>query len=222
VARNVKAPLVGWFVCTAGLIVVALFAYDAGFAQRVDASVLARVVTVHGSHAETLANGLTFFGDLPALLLMTALACGIGWARRRPRRVAAAILVVAGANLTTQALKVALSHPRARELLGAEGVEWDGFPSGHVTAAASIAIAFAFVLPERLLPAVAALGACFVAAMGWAVLALNWHYPSDVVGGILVAASWGFAALALMRFVSGTRSRRPAHQLGSRAAISLK
>lgn len=220
-ARNVKAPLAGWFVCTAGLIVVALLAYGAGFAQRVDASVLARVMTVHGSHADTLAGGLTLFGDLPALLLMTALACGIGWARWRPQRVVAALVVVAGANLTTQALKVALSHPRARELLGAEGVEWDGFPSGHVTAAASIAIAFAFVLPERLLPVVAALGACFVAAMGWAVLALNWHYPSDVAGGVLVAASWGFAALALMRFVSGTHSRRPA-QLGRRAAISLK
>jgi hypothetical protein len=124
VARNVKAPLVGWLVCTAGLVVVALLAYDAAVAQRVDASVLARLVAERGSHAESLATGLTFFGDLPALLLMTALACGIGWARRRPLSVAAALMVVAGANLTTQALKVALSHPRARELLGAEGVEW--------------------------------------------------------------------------------------------------
>ena len=220
-ARNVKAPLAGWFVCTAGLVVVALLAYDMALAQRVDARVLARIVAEGGSGAESLASFLTFFGDLPALLAMTALACGIGWARRRPRNIAAALLVVAGANLTTQALKVALSHPRARELLGAENVTWDGFPSGHVTAAASIAIAFAFVVPARLLPVIAALGTCFVVAMGWSVLALNWHYPSDVVGGVLVASSWGFAALASMRLASGTRSRRPA-QLGSRAAISLK
>jgi membrane-associated phospholipid phosphatase len=71
-----------------------------------------------------------------------------------------------------------------------------------VTAAASIGIAFAFVVPARLLPAVAALGACFVVAMSWSVLALYWHYPSDVIGGVLVASSWGFAALASIRFVA--------------------
>lgn len=220
-ARNVKAPLAGWFVCTGGLILVALLAYGTGAAQRLDATVLARLVAERGSHAEALATGLTFFGNLPPLLLMTALACGIGWARRRPRSVAAALVVVAGANLTTQALKLALSHPRAREILGAENVAWDGFPSGHVTAVASLAIAFAFVVPQRLLPAVAVPGACFVAAMGWAVLALNWHYPSDVAGGVLVAGSWGFAVLASLRFAAAARSRRPA-QLGRRAAISLK
>jgi membrane-associated phospholipid phosphatase len=220
-ARSVKGPLAGWLACTAGLVVVALLAYDVAFAQRVDASVLTRLVVERGSGRESLASFLTFFGDLPTLLVMTALACGIGWARRLPRNAVAALVVVAGANLTTQALKVALSHPRARELLGAEGVEWDGFPSGHVTAAASIAIAFAFVMPRGLLPAVAALGTCFVVAMGWSVLALYWHYPSDVAGGILVAGSWGFAVLASMRFAAAARSHRPA-QLGSRAAISLK
>lgn len=220
-SRNAKAPLAGWFVCTAGLVVVALLAYDVALAQRADARVLARLVVEGGSRAESLASFLTFFGDLPALLAMAAIACGIGWVRRRPRSVAAALVVVAGANLTTQALKVALSHPRARELLGAENVTWDGFPSGHVTAAASIAIAFAFVVPPKLLAAVAVPGTCFVVAMGWSVLALNWHYPSDVAGGVLVASSWGFAALASMRLASGSRPRGPA-QLGSRAAISLK
>jgi membrane-associated phospholipid phosphatase len=219
VARNLKTPLAGWFVCTAGLIFVALLAYGTGSAQRIDSALLARLVTEPATRAGTLATGLTFFGNLPALLLLTGLACAIGWARGRPRRVAAALVVVAGANLTTQALKLALSHPGAREILGAENIAWDGFPSGHVTAAASLAIAFAFVVPERLLPSVAGLGACFAAAMGWAVLVLNWHYPSDVAGGILVAGSWGFAVLASLRFAAAARG--PA-QLGRRAAISLK
>ncbi len=118
--------------------------------------------------------------------------------RRSATKRLAALAVVAGANLTTQtASRSLLAHPRARQLLGADQLEWDGFPSGHATAAASIAIAFAFVVPARLLPAVAALGACLAAAMGWAVLVLNWHYPSDVVGGILVAGAWGFAVLAV-------------------------
>jgi undecaprenyl-diphosphatase len=221
VARNVKAPLAGWFACTAGLIVVALLAYGSGSVQRLDATVLARFVNESGPHSNSLASGLTLLGDPPALLLMLALACGIGWLRGQPRSVAAAVVVVAGANLTTQIFKLALAHPHARQLLGADQLAWDGFPSGHETAAASIAIAFAFVVPARLLPAVAALGACLTAAMGWSVLVLNWHYPSDVVGGVLVASAWGFAVLAAMRATEGRRSRR-APQLGRRAAISVK
>lgn len=220
-AKSVKAPLAGWFVCTAGLIATALLAYGSGSVQLLDATVLARFVNGSGPHSNSLANAITLLGDLPALLLMLALACGIGWLRGRPRSVIAAIAVVAGANLTTQVFKIALAHPHARQLLGADQLQWDGFPSGHETAAVSIAIAFAFVVPARLLPATAALGACLAAAMGWSVLVLNWHYPSDVVGGILVAGAWGFAVLASLRFAASLESREPA-QLGRRAAISLK
>jgi membrane-associated phospholipid phosphatase len=221
VAKSVKVPLVGWFACTVGLAAVALLAYGSDSVQRFDASVLARFVNGSGPHSNSLASTITLLGDLPALLLMLALACTVGWVRGRPRSIIAAIAVVAGANLTTQVFKLALAHPHARQLLGADQLEWDGFPSGHETAAVSIAIAIAFVVPARLLPAVAALGACLAAAMGWSVLVLNWHYPSDVVGGILVAGAWGFAVLASIRFVAGIDSRRPT-QLGSRAAISVK
>lgn len=220
-ARNVKAPLAGWFICTAGLIAVALLAYGSGSVQRLDASVLAKFVNGSGPHSNSLASAITVLGDPPALLLMLALACAVGWVRGRPRSIVAAVAVVAGANLTTQIFKLALAHPHARHLLGAEQLEWDGFPSGHETAAVSIAIAFALVVPGRLIPAVAALGACFAAAMGWSVLVLNWHYPSDVVGGVLVAGAWGFAVLASIRFAADLKSRRPA-QLGRREAISLK
>jgi membrane-associated phospholipid phosphatase len=221
VARNVKAPLAGWLACTAGLVAVALLAYGSGSVQRFDASVLARFVNGSGPHSNSLASAVTILGDPPALLVMLALACAVGWVRGRPRSVVAALAVVAGANLTTQIFKLALAHPHARQLLGADQLEWDGFPSGHETAVVSIAIAFAFVVPARLVPVVAALGACLAAAMGWSVLVLNWHYPSDVVGGILVAGAWGFAVLASIRFAAGLESRRPA-QLGSRAAISVK
>jgi membrane-associated phospholipid phosphatase len=53
-------------------------------------------------------------------------------------------------------------------------------------------------------------------------MALDWHYPSDVLGGILVAGGWGFAALAGLRVARGGGSRRQPLQLGSRAAISVK
>jgi membrane-associated phospholipid phosphatase len=184
--------------------------------------VLNHFMAASGSHAESLAGAIVPAGDVPALLLMLALAGAIGLARGRPRQAAAALIVVAGANLMTQALKVMLSaHPRLQAILGADQFRWDGFPSGHVTAVASIAVALAFVVPRRLLPAVAVTGTGLAIAMGWAVLALNWHYPTDVLGAIFVVGAWGFAALAGLRALEGRRYRR-APPLGRRPAISVK
>ena len=36
----------------------------------------------------------------------------------------------------------------------------------------------------------AALGAAFAVAVSYSFLTLGWHYPSDVLGGFLVAAIW--------------------------------
>jgi membrane-associated phospholipid phosphatase len=53
------------------------------------------------------------------------------------------------------------------------------------------------------------------------VMILAWHFPSDVLGGILVACGWGFAVLALRRAAEGSGSS-PRAQASSRPAISVK
>jgi membrane-associated phospholipid phosphatase len=118
-------------------------------------------------------------------------------------------------------LKVALAHPRVQSVLGDHQLGPVAFPSGHATAATSIAIAFAFVVPPDWRAAAAVIGACFVAAVGCSVMVLAWHFPSDVLGGILVASGWGFAVLALRRVAEGGGSERPV-QASSRPAISVK
>jgi membrane-associated phospholipid phosphatase len=206
--------------CAGGFVFLAALAYGSDAAQRLDAAVLARL-TESGSRTGSVAAGIAHLGDPAVLLLMLALACGIGLARRRPRGALAALAVAAGANLTAQLFKALLAHPRFQSALGAEQLASNTFPSGHVTAAASLAIAFLFVVPRdwRLLTALC--GAALVAAVGCSVMALSWHYPSDVLGGIVVAAGWGFAALAGLRASEAAPRRRP-RQLGRRAAISMK
>jgi membrane-associated phospholipid phosphatase len=64
-------------------------------------------------------------------------------------------------------------------------------PSGH--AMASLAAAGSMVLAvssSRHRTAVAALGAIVVAAYGFMLVARNWHYPSEVVAGWLLALAW--------------------------------
>jgi membrane-associated phospholipid phosphatase len=221
VPRNVRAPLAGCLACSGGLIALALLVYGSGAVQGIDRRVRDGLLAEHGSRAESLAGAIHHLGDPPALVLLTAVACGVGVARGKRPEVAAALAVVIGANLTTQLLKVLVSHPRFRAILGAEGFSWDGFPSGHTTAMASVTIAFAFVVPTRLRVIAAVLGACLTAAVGVSMVVLHRHFPSDIVGGFLVAGAWGFAALAVLRATrsSGPRQMR---QPAGRAAISVK
>jgi len=218
--RDVRAPLAGCLACAVGFAILAVAVHKSGSVEHFDAVMLGHFVE-RGSRTGSVAAGIVLLGDLAALLPLLAIACGIALARRRPRAALAALFVVAGANLTTQLFKALLAHPRFQALLGAEQIGANSFPSGHTTAVASLAIAYAFVVPREWRPAVALIGTGLVVAVGCSVMALDWHFPSDVLGGILVAAGWGFAALAILRATRGG-SRRRSFQLGSRAAISVK
>jgi membrane-associated phospholipid phosphatase len=199
-------------------MLLTLVAYGIDAAQRLDADLLARLSAREGSVPGTVAGAVVHLGDPLPLLALLAVACGTALARRRPLDALAAAAVVAGANLTTQILKVALAHPRYQPVLGDHQLGPVAFPSGHATAAASIAVAFALVVPPRLRRAVAPLAAGLALAVGCSVVVLFWHYPSDVLGGFVVAAGWGFAVLALARAGKAgrrpPRRRRPNSQLG--------
>lgn len=220
-ARNVRAPLAGCLACAAGFAILAVLIHKSGSVEHLDAILLGHFAE-RGSRTDSVAAGIVLLGDLGALLPLLALACAIALKRHRPYAALAAVFVVAGANLTTQLFKALLAHPRFEALLGYEQIGANSFPSGHTTAVASLVIAFAFVVPREWRPAVALIGTGLVIAIGCSVMALDWHYPSDVLGGILVAGGWGFAALAGLRAARGGGSRRQSLQLGSRAAISVK
>jgi len=97
---------------------------------------------------------------------------------------------VIGANLTTQVLKeVVLDRT---DLL--EGLFYplpNSFPSGHATAAASIAVALILVLPPLFRAPIVVLAAIVVAVVGVSTLVAGWHRMADAVGGSFVATAWG-------------------------------
>jgi membrane-associated phospholipid phosphatase len=222
VARRAKAPLAACLACVVALIGLTFLAYEVGPSERLDARLLSKLAAHGRSTAGDLAEGLAHLVDPLPLLVLLALACAIALRRGRPRDALAAVAVVLGANLTTQILKVLLAHPRYQPFLGAEQVSSTAFPSGHTTAAASIAIAFVLVAPPRLRGLVALLGAGFVAAVGCSVVVLDWHFPSDVAGGLLVAAGWGFAVLAALRVLDPRGDAAERVEGGYRAAIAVK
>jgi membrane-associated phospholipid phosphatase len=197
-AKRIGAPAAAWLACAASLVLLTLVAYGIDAAQRADARLLARISSHEGA-LESIAGPVAHLADPLPLLAMLLAACAVALFRRRPLDAIAAATVVAGANVTTQILKIALAHPRYQPVLGSDQLGPVAFPSGHATAAASIAIAWLFVVPREWLPLTAAVGAAFAAAVGLSIVVLAWHFPSDALGGYLVAAGWGFAVLALTR-----------------------
>lgn len=179
------------------LAVAAVAVWAAAFhseaAQDVDAWLLRAI----GS----LDNGpLEYFADVVVLAIQPVVygtlcvaVVALSLWRRGPALAAATALILAGANLTTQALKPALAEPRFHAMLD-EQIAAESWPSGHATASAALGLALVLVYPRLRIPA-----AVFALTIGVAVVLDFWHYPSDVLGGYLVAGAWAAAAAALVR-----------------------
>lgn len=197
--RNVKAPLLAAFACAAAIVPLAVASYSFGPAASFDRHLMFDLNRQVGP-AYDFAAAAVNLGDLGGLLVMLAAVCAIGLGFGRRREVLAAVVLVAGANVTTQVLKVVLEHTRSRAIEHGLSMPWStSFPSGHTTAAASIAVALLLVVPAGYRLLAAGVGAALTGAVGLAVVVLAWHYPSDVVGALLVVATWGLCAVAYLR-----------------------
>ena len=214
VSDRVKLPLAGCLACVLALALLAALAYGSARFGHADAVELSRLAGLEGTWVAPDARAIARLGDPGAQLALLALACLVGLWRRRPRRVAAAVALVVGANLTTQILKTALAHPRYHQLFGYRQVNEAAFPSGHSTAVAAMVFAWALVLPRSWRPAILIVGAALAVVVGAALVVLHRHFPSDVVGGWLVASGWLCAVVAGLRLDAGRLDECPSEPAG--------
>jgi|HubBroStandDraft_6_1064221.scaffolds.fasta_scaffold238999_2 undecaprenyl-diphosphatase len=131
------------------------------------------------------------------------------------RRCHAAVALIAvsslGAVLLVQSVKLLVNRPRPLDaLLDARGAS---FPSGHAGEALAFYGAVALVVMQtaerrwvRIATVVAA--AVLVLAVGFSRIALAVHYPSDVLGSVLLCGVW-LAATATVVSRAAARSQPP-------------
>jgi len=164
-----------------------------GPGQRLDNSAAESTTghTLSGGLGDVFLSGVS----LPILLGGVLLAVVIALVRRRPVEAVGVLVLMAGANLTTQVLKHALLD---RPDLGVTLDLANSFPSGHTTAAAGIAAVFVLVTAARWRPLVLLIGGVSAGLAGWATLTNGWHRPSDVVAAFGVVAAWYFFIRALL------------------------
>jgi membrane-associated phospholipid phosphatase len=200
--------------CALGVLVGGLLAFDWPPARARDAMSLAGFLTLRANpRLDSVATWITNAAATPLpFVLLGALLVMIALARRLSRLAAAVAIAIAGASATSELLKQALARPRHSDLGGlSHQISPASFPSGHATAAMSVALCAVLVAPPLFRPLAAVLGTALALAVGYSVLIVGWHYPSDVLGGFLVAGAWVSLALAVPWSREPTRrSRQPA------------
>jgi len=200
--------------CALGALAVWLAAFAVPVGQRLDGAAMAAFGAVVETRLQPSIQGAAgLAGLLPLLIVAAALVC-VALLRGRWLMAATVPVILLAANLFTQLAKPSLAHPRIVELSGIQGTYPASWPSGHSTVAMSLALCAVLVAGPRLRPYAAVLGAAYAIAVGYSLVALGWHLPSDVLGGFLVAATFtlfGAAALAALE------ARRPERVLAARA-----
>jgi membrane-associated phospholipid phosphatase len=189
-------------LCVAGLCLAALaltwvVAALVPATHYKDAVALYRFTLLGGPRLDEIARALLALLEPIAYTVWAIVLVVIALRRRGPQLALAVALVLACAPLIAEALKPLLAHPHA--FVGDTSVGAASWPSGHATAATVLVLCAVLVVPERLRPAVAAFGLLFMAAIGFSLVMLAWHLPSDVLGGYLLGTFCTALALAWVR-----------------------
>jgi membrane-associated phospholipid phosphatase len=187
-----------------------LAAFHVGFVERADQTVLLAFYnfTFLYAHHGNAARFVVSLCDPARAVYLAAVPVLVALARRRAQDACAVLVLLAGAGVTTLVLKHVLPEPRVVAFLGVPSpVPYPRFPSGHSTVAMSLVLALTLVAPARLRPLIAGLGAVFAAAVGYSLLVLGSHFPTDVFGGFLVAATWSLLTAAALFVLDGRRGR---------------
>jgi membrane-associated phospholipid phosphatase len=184
--------------CLGGLAGTWALAFGSGRVRGLDTAALQGFVGLDRPATRGPAEVVAAFGDpLPFVLLGAAMVV-IAVARGRPRIALAIPVVLAGSAVTSQLLKPLLASPRMCDCLAVGRIADASWPSGHATASMALALCAVLVAPPRWRPTAAVAGAAVAVAVSYALLSLGWHFPSDVLGGYLVAAMWTAGALAAL------------------------
>jgi membrane-associated phospholipid phosphatase len=209
-ARTVNA-LLALGACVASLVALYLAAFVVPVTEHADQRVFDAFLSLRTYRTGTLAGYVIGFFNLGpyalAVLALTVAALALG----ERRKAAAVVAICAGANITTQVLKLVTAAPRGS--FSVDDVSW---PSGHLTAATSLALCVVLVVPPMLRTYAAGAGVLGVLATAYSILIAGSHHPTDVVAGMLMAGAWtavGVAGLdaAERRWPSG----RPAPGFGA-------
>lgn len=208
-------------LCVTAFLLMLALAYGSPGARSLDASGLQGFLGLQRPLITPITEAISGLGDAAPVGAMALILAGVAFARGRPRVSLLVLLLVGATSVSSQLLKALLAYPRAGGA-GFARVDPAAFPSGHATASMALAIALVIVMPPRLRSAAAVLGSTLALGVSFSVVSMGWHFPSDVIGGYLLAAGWALVLLAGLRAAADRfpeRAGRSALAQRSRATV---
>ena len=181
--QSVATPLAAAAGAIGVLLAVTLVALHTGAGQRLDER--ARLAVVAGRDAELTVLSLLGRVSIGAVLAVSVVCVVLAIMRGRVRLAAAALMVIVGANLTTQLLKEILLERSALDVIAPNSL-----PSGHTTVVASAVGALLLVTPRALRLFLVVAGAFVVAITGASTIVAGWHRPADIMAALAVCLVW--------------------------------
>ena len=213
-----RAKTLLWMVagCAFLFALVVLGAYVWGPGQTLDNEGLAGLVNANDGWFRELNWRLVDFGDPLTVAAITLALAALALVRGRLRVAVAVVALIAATSISGEVLKVLLAHLRFPPIFDYP-VGPEALPSGHATAAMSLALAGVLAAPRRGRPIAAVLGSLLALGVGVAVISVGWHFPSDVIAGYLLATGW---ALGLTAALYEADRRFPAREGWASSAIA--
>lgn len=194
------------------LLILFLCGWIGGPQNSFDLGTVAQAVKLR-SHDPLLTTApalLTQLGNAYALLPLSGIIIVLLYAVGRRRSALLIFLTVAGERLLLDGLKILVQRPRPELDSHPVLTHSFSFPSGHAANTMTVFVAIAlFALPERhrrwTVPVAIALAAVIGATRPW----LGVHWPTDIVGGWMLAYLSIAAALWAERHFD-LRDKKPA------------
>lgn len=225
---SARALLLSSAACVGGFIALLVLAYYTGAGRTLDNAAVDGFLSVQNTRTTPLADKIASLCDPGSYALIALAIVATAAVTRGARRAITAGLLLTLTAISSQTLKPALATGHFDTHL----VSWDhyihpvilkeAFPSGHATAAMSIALALVIIAPRAWRPVAAVVGAIFTLAVSFSILTLGWHYPSDVLGGYLLAMTWCLVLIAAGRIADERWPEPGSIRAATRRAISAR
>jgi undecaprenyl-diphosphatase len=155
---------------------------------------------------EELARDITALGGIGILTFISAAVVVYLWLQAQPRASLFVLVAVLGALVIGHALKWHFARPRPDLVPHEAQVYTASFPSGHSTMSAATYLTLAALLARvhaqlRLKAYFLILAGLLTLAVGFSRVYLGVHWPTDVLAGWTLGASWAVLCWLIARWL---------------------